>query len=104
MCRHRRCFLAALLALAPASAASADKGGEDKPALDRHGDPLPPAALARLGTVRWRSPLRDGSGFARVGFSPDGRVVLATSDAGLCLWDVNTGRPVSWAPQGTRIQ
>src|SRR5262245_50071481 len=44
-------------------------------AEDRFGDTLPPAASARLGTARWRSPLRDGSGYARVCFSPNSKVV-----------------------------
>ena len=93
-------YLAGLLAVFVA----ADAHGDDAPRRDRHGDPLPDGAVARLGTVRWRQPLRDGSGFARATFSPDGKVLASTGDAGLCLWDVGTGKQMSWAPEGRRVR
>lgn len=55
--------------------------------LDLHGDPLPPFALARLGTVRWR---HRGMSVHALAFSRDGRVVYA-SDGGLTAIDVATG-------------
>jgi WD40 repeat protein len=61
------------------------------PRTDDHGDPLPPGALARLGTVR----LRD-SGAACVVFSPDGKTLISGGDAGLCAWDVATGKKLDW--------
>jgi hypothetical protein len=47
---------------------------EPRPAVrtDHHGDPLPPAAVARLGTVR----LRPADGPVFVTYSPDGVVRL----------------------------
>ena len=72
---------------------SGRQGGGDKtpPAgagrrLDRHGDPLPMRALARLGTVRLRG------GGAPV-FSPDGKTLAAgASNNTTRLWEVSTGR------------
>ncbi|MBX9625488.1 MAG: PQQ-binding-like beta-propeller repeat protein, partial [Gemmataceae bacterium] len=62
-------------------------------AVDAHGDPLPPGAVARLGTVRFRlgmwpwhvaaSP--DGSKLATVGYRLDAPQVLT-------VWDATTGR------------
>jgi WD40 repeat protein len=70
--------------------------GVDEPSrVDRHGDPLPAGAIARLGTVRWRQRVSFGD---RVCLSPDGKVLALTDDSGLRLWDVATGKPVSWAP------
>jgi WD40 repeat protein len=51
-----------------------------------------------LGTVRWREPLRDGSGFAQVAFSPDGKLVVSIGDVGLSIREAATGAPVTWCP------
>ncbi len=57
--------------------------------LDRFGDPLPPAARARLGSVRFRHRGRIG----QVAFAPDSKSVAATDAYDtVCLWDVATGR------------
>ncbi len=66
---------------------------DEKPRADAPGDPLPPAALARLGSTR----LRAGGGVERMAFSPDGTQLaswsgeLHTNDS-LTIWDTKTGR------------
>lgn len=56
---------------------------------DRHGDPLPKDALARLGTVRWRHGVM---AFA-LAYSPDGKmIVTAGVGRALVLWDAATGK------------
>src|SRR5262245_15565470 len=65
---------------------------EQKPArTDRHGDPLPPGAVARLGAARWRSP----DAVQHLAFTPDGKIVLSLSDDELSRWDAATGRLLS---------
>jgi RNA polymerase sigma factor (sigma-70 family) len=54
--------------------------------LDLHGDPLPPGALARLGTVRKRHP-----GAGPVVVLPDGRS-LASIGQTVKVWDLATGK------------
>jgi RNA polymerase sigma factor (sigma-70 family) len=56
---------------------------------DRHGDPLPPEAVARVGTVR----LRHGGRVTCVAFAPGGKL-LATGgyDNAVAVWDVATGK------------
>jgi len=62
---------------------------------DRHGDPLPDGAIARLGTVRWRH------GFAvnALAYSPDGkRIAVGGSGRDITLWDTTTGKEIHQFP------
>jgi WD40 repeat protein len=63
------------------------------PRVDLHGDPLPPGAVTRLGTLR----LRQAGGVSAFAFSHDGKL-LATGggleDEWLHVWDVETGKLV----------
>jgi RNA polymerase sigma factor (sigma-70 family) len=68
------------------------------PRADAQGDPLPPGAVARLGTQR----LRQADGVTAFAFSPDGKL-LATGggedDEWLHVWDVETGKLVRRLPE-----
>jgi RNA polymerase sigma factor (sigma-70 family) len=59
---------------------------------DRHGDPLPDGAVARVGTVRFRQ----GGGYVnRLLPSPDGKVLVSGSyygEASVCVWDLASGK------------
>ncbi len=55
---------------------------------DRHGDPLPPGALDRLGTYR----LRQGNSLHSVAFSPDGKTIASAGDGPIRVWDLATGK------------
>jgi WD40 repeat protein len=68
----------------------------ETPRTDDHGDPLPSGAVARLGTLRLRHVVRDGSGAACVAFSPDGKTLVSGGDVGLRVWDVATGKDLGW--------
>ncbi len=66
-------------------------------AADRHGDPLPPSAVARLGTIRWRhgEPVECGA------FAPDSSLLAVAGSprdgarpAAIRLFDPATGRVV----------
>ena len=61
-----------------------------QPATDLYGDPLPPGAIARLGTIRFRSG-RFPSGLA---FLPDSKtfVTVSREDIGIQFWEAETGR------------
>jgi RNA polymerase sigma factor (sigma-70 family) len=62
---------------------------EKPPLLDLFGDPLPPGALARLGTVRFRL----GGWGESVTFTPDGKALVTAGLGSYArLWDGATGR------------
>ena len=71
----------------------------ESPRLDCYGDPLPPGAVARLGSLR----LLCTGNVANVIFTPDGQLVAALLENGKSqFWEVATGRAVV-APADTRF-
>jgi RNA polymerase sigma factor (sigma-70 family) len=59
---------------------------------DASGDPLPPGALARLGTTR----LRHGGRIYSLALSPDGRTLASRGlDGRICLWQLASGKEVA---------
>jgi WD40 repeat protein len=73
----------------------------ERPRLDRYGDPLPPGAIARLGTVRLRH-----AGYVECAvFSRDGKTLTSSgSDDWIRVWEVATGRQVrACRRQGPRL-
>ena len=95
---RRFAFLVALAALilpliAPGQPPAA-QGRKGQPArLDRYGDPLPPRAIARLGSVRFRVPAEVNA----LAVSPDGRLVAVGDGLGgsaVTVWDAVSGKQV----------
>jgi WD40 repeat protein len=73
----------------PAAPAGDEPRPAARPPRDALGDPLPPGAVARLGTDRFRHTQTVRS----VAYSADGsRLVTASWDRTVRLWDVKTGR------------
>jgi RNA polymerase sigma factor (sigma-70 family) len=71
--------------------ASPEGKGNSASHVDRYGDPLPPGAIARLGTIRMRHGGLRGSGF--IAFSRDGRSLISRCDDGIVhFWDPTTLR------------
>src|SRR5690242_12721693 len=90
-----------------------------KPAVDRHGDPLPAGAVGRLGTNRLQHVTdRGNEGVSLLAFSPDGKTLAAAGyeDGRVSLWEAGTGRllrmlgrhggevvSLAFAPDGRRL-
>jgi RNA polymerase sigma factor (sigma-70 family) len=79
----------------PVAAEEEQPAAEQPPApkagVDAQGDPLPPGALARFGTLR----LRHGYSVQGIAFAPDGKsLVSAAPDHLVRQWEVPTGREI----------
>src|SRR2546422_11456240 len=79
---------AAALGEQPAQAKPSNEA--TKPRTDLYGDPLPPGAVARLGSLRLRH-----YGLNDLVFSADGKTLVSTgADRVVRFWDVGTGKAV----------
>jgi WD40 repeat protein len=77
-----------LVALAPPSLAAG-------PLTDLHGDPLPEGAVARFGTLRFRT----RQAVVTVAYSADGASILSADyEATICAWDATTGKKLRSFP------
>jgi WD40 repeat protein len=90
MARQSGACLLVVFLVVPAAWAQAEPPGEKGPGRDLYGDPLPPGALARLGTVRFRH----AGSIHGVAFAPDGKTVASVGSDGIRLWEAATGQPV----------
>ncbi|HEY7313317.1 MAG TPA: sigma-70 family RNA polymerase sigma factor [Gemmataceae bacterium] len=61
---------------------------KDEPRRDRYGDPLPPGAVVRLGSLRFRAP----SEIRTMALAPNGKLLAVSSHAGLFLMDAVNGK------------
>jgi WD40 repeat protein len=86
--RTRRLFAAIPLLLAALALAAPAAPGEAPPA-DQYGDPLPPGAVARMGSGRLRHPAN------AVAFAPDGKTFATGGrDYFVRLWNVADGKEI----------
>lgn len=82
-----RCTLLAIVSLFLLLTGIIHSEESKPPRTDLYGDPLPPGAVARLGTIRLRHERAD------VAFSKDGKQLISGGcDGELRVWDVATGR------------
>jgi WD40 repeat protein len=72
----------------------------DPPAklVDNYGDPLPPGAIQRFGTIRFRA----GSMIGELCYSPDGKLIAASSEHEILVWERSTGRRLRTLPRRGR--
>jgi hypothetical protein len=89
-------LLGPVLAL-PLQGAAPSLPADAKERLDSFGDPLPPDAVARLGTGRFRFP---HSFEVAVDLSPDGKFFAASRSDGISLIDTKTGKEPRRLPAG----
>jgi RNA polymerase sigma factor (sigma-70 family) len=58
---------------------------------DAHGDALPPGAIVRFGTVRFRH----GGQLHSIAYSPDGKKIASGGYGRIMLWEAKTGKPIA---------
>jgi RNA polymerase sigma factor (sigma-70 family) len=73
-------------------------GSPEQPRVDRYGDPLPPGALLRLGTTRYRS----DDTITHLSARPDGRHVAFCNRDAVVVMDLQTGLTLHRFPRGPR--
>jgi RNA polymerase sigma factor (sigma-70 family) len=80
----------------PKAADAKPAAGGRQPRTDRYGDLLPPRAVARLGTLRFRH----WAGVSGAAYSPDGKrlATAGTVDRQVRLWEATTGRLLASVP------
>jgi WD40 repeat protein len=76
--------------LTAADSAEKPEPADRKPsAVDAFGDPLPPGALARLGTIRWRH----GARASVLAYASGGKEIVTTGPDGVVrVWDATSGK------------
>jgi WD40 repeat protein len=75
-------------------------GEKARAGVDRQGDPLPPGAVARLGTVRFRP--GDNRPWQGLAFMPDGQSLVTAGDGhSIAFWETGTGRRLREISTGT---
>jgi WD40 repeat protein len=107
------CVVLGWATFAPREAPASDDAPGASGRSDRHGDPLPTGAFARLGTIRFRGP---ASGLSHVAVAPNGKLLATAGGTDLILWDAVTGKEVrrlpahetaitslAFAPDGARL-
>ncbi|HEY7428077.1 MAG TPA: sigma-70 family RNA polymerase sigma factor, partial [Gemmataceae bacterium] len=62
---------------------------------DQAGDPLPPEALSRLGTLRFRH----GGPIQTLAFGPDGKTLVSDGGGGIHVWDAANGKEIPRFPK-----
>ncbi len=67
---------------------------------DQAGDPLPPEALSRLGTIRFRH----GGLIESLAFGPDGKTLVSYGLDGLRFWYAANGKEIQRFPEQARAQ
>lgn len=67
---------------------------KSEPRRDRYGDTLPPGAITRLGTLRFRAP----DEIQALTFAPDNKTLLVSSRGGLLLFDAFSGKRLRRLP------
>jgi RNA polymerase sigma factor (sigma-70 family) len=90
---------APLAPLPQAEGPVAPPNADDKAAVrvDLHGDPLPPGAITRLGTLRFRAP----DEIEWLTFAPDNKTLLVSSRGGLFLFDAFRGKRLRRIPSSS---
>lgn len=56
--------------------------------IDSYGDALPPGALRRIGTIRFRH----SADIRSLAYSPDGKHITSAADNAFAVWEAHTGR------------